>query len=128
MTKDEEGMDKKNVSKQADEGKSKREKTVSSSISSADKVLPKGLVTGMTLPPTGMAAHAIDELADIEEENVELAELASAGNEVAEMKGLPLSTPPLPSVHKNSYSQYKHNGENVDFKGLVEETVNVDNV
>lgn len=69
------------------------------------KVLPKGLLTGMTLPPTGMAAHAIDELADIEEENVELAELASAGNEVAEVKGLPLSTPPLPSVHKNSYSQ-----------------------
>ncbi|KAF8008102.1 hypothetical protein BT93_K1935 [Corymbia citriodora subsp. variegata] len=121
----EEGNGQKTGSKQADEGKSKREKTVSSSISSADKVLPKGLVTGMTIPPTGMAAHAIDELADIEEENIELAELASAGNEVVEMKGLPLSKSPLPSVHKNSYSQYKQNGENVDLKGLVEETVNV---
>ncbi|XP_030544289.1 zinc finger CCCH domain-containing protein 13 isoform X1 [Rhodamnia argentea] len=113
----EEGYGQKSGSKQVDEGKSKREKTVSSSISSADKVPPKGPVTGMTLPPTGMAAHAIDELADIEEENTELAELALAGNEVAEMKGLPLSIAPLPSVHKNSYSQ-----------GLVEETVNVDNV
>lgn len=36
--KDEEGNGQKNGSKQADEGKSKREKTVSSSISSADKV------------------------------------------------------------------------------------------
>jgi len=36
--KDEEGNGQKNGPKQADEGKSKREKAVSSSISSADKV------------------------------------------------------------------------------------------
>ncbi|KAK3404543.1 hypothetical protein EUGRSUZ_K00850 [Eucalyptus grandis] len=85
------------------------------------RVLPKGLLTGMTLPPTGMAAHAIDELADIEEENIELAELASGENEVVEMKGLPSSIKPLPNVHKNSYSQFKHNSGNVDLKGLGEE-------
>ncbi|KAL3714770.1 hypothetical protein ACJRO7_006639 [Eucalyptus globulus] len=126
--KDEEGNGQKNGPKQADEGKSKREKAVSSSISSAEKVLPKGPLIGMTLPPTGMAAHAIDELADIEEENIELTELASAGNEVAVSKGFPSSIQSLPSVHKNSFSQYKHNSENVDLKGLGEETVNVDNV
>uniref|UniRef100_A0A2P2MQE0 C3H1-type domain-containing protein n=1 Tax=Rhizophora mucronata TaxID=61149 RepID=A0A2P2MQE0_RHIMU len=98
------------------DGKQKRRKSVSTSIPTADK--QKGSVSGLTVPSTSMAAHANDELAEIEEENVEVVEnyateidKGTAANEVRKLPFLPLPPPPL---RPNPYSQYQGDDENVN--------------
>ncbi|XP_021666207.2 zinc finger CCCH domain-containing protein 13 isoform X2 [Hevea brasiliensis] len=90
----------------------------------------KGSGSGLLAPSTSMAAHAVDELVDIEvEENIEVVETASVeidkGATTYGVRRLPFLLPlPLP-VPQSTYSQYKGKNKNVDVEGL-EEMVDVD--
>ncbi|KAG8642327.1 zinc finger CCCH domain-containing protein 13 isoform X2 [Manihot esculenta] len=111
------------------ESKQKRGKSISASIQSADK--PKGSGLGLPAPSTSMAAHAIDELVEIEaEENIEVVETASGkidkGASTCGVRRLPFLLPPPLPVPRNTYSQHKGKDENVDVEGLEEEMVEVD--
>ncbi|RVW68442.1 Zinc finger CCCH domain-containing protein 13 [Vitis vinifera] len=111
------------------EGKHKRGKNVSASIPLADKL--KGLESGLVLPSTSMAAHAVDEVETVETEKIETIETASREvDKVAayEIPGLPLPPPPPPPHPRNAYSQYKGEDENVDVDGIEEEMVDVDTI
>lgn len=111
------------------EGKHKRGKNVSASIPLADKL--KGLESGLVLPSTSMAAHAVDEVETVETEKIETVETASREvDKVAayEIPGLPFPPPPPPPHPRNAYSQYKGEDENVDVDGIEEEMVDVDTI
>ncbi|KAL9340138.1 hypothetical protein Peur_066357 [Populus x canadensis] len=110
------------------EGKQKKGKSVSTSIPS-DKT--KGSCSVLHVPSTSMAARAIDDLVEIEmEENVEVVENISRGivrgGATYEAQSLPFSLPPPPPIHRNTYSKYEGEDENVDVGGLEEELVDID--
>lgn len=68
----------------------------------------KGLESGLVLPSTSMAAHAVDEVETVETEKIETVETASREvDKVAayEIPGLPLPPPPPPPHPRNAYSQ-----------------------
>ncbi|KAF2284995.1 hypothetical protein GH714_034209 [Hevea brasiliensis] len=91
--------------------KQKRGHSVSASMPSADK--PKGSGLGLSAPSTSMAAHAIDELVEIEvEENIEVVETTSVEID----KG----------ATTYGVRRYKGKDENVDVEGLEEEMIDVD--
>ncbi|XP_020539438.1 zinc finger CCCH domain-containing protein 13 isoform X2 [Jatropha curcas] len=113
------------------ESKQKKGKSFSASISSAEKQKGSGL--GPLAPSTSMAAHAIDELVEIEvEENIEVVETISTeidkGATTYGVRRLPvlLPPPPPPPVPRNAYLQYKGKDKDVDVGGLEEEMVDVD--
>ncbi|KAJ4729999.1 Zinc finger CCCH domain-containing protein [Melia azedarach] len=102
----------------ADDIKLKREKNVSTSFSSVDKL--KSLRSAHVLPSTGMAAHAVDEDVEIEVEKIDEIEMASDGIEKGAtymVKGLPFRLPPPPPVPCNAYLQHEGNDENIDVVG-----------
>lgn len=110
------------------EGKQKKGKGVSTSIP-LDKT--KGSCLVLHVPSTSMAARAIDDLVEIEmEENVEAVENISRGivrgGATYEARSLPFSLPPPPPIHRNTYSKYEGEDENVDVGGLEEEMVDID--
>ncbi|CAL5342464.1 unnamed protein product [Camellia sinensis] len=95
----------------------------------------KGSEPGLILPPTSMAAHAVDEVLEtIEVEDLEVVETASAGvhkGGTSGIPGLPFPLPPPPPppprpVPQNGYPQYQGEDENVDVEALEEEMVDVD--
>ncbi|GAB4825134.1 hypothetical protein Ancab_008010 [Ancistrocladus abbreviatus] len=114
---------------QSNEGKQKRRKDAFTGALSAD--MGKGLDSNLVVPPTGMAAHAVDEFNDLTEpeEKAEVVEAVSTmvqdgvGYEAA---GLLVPLPPLPPVSQNNYLQYKGDDGEVDVDGLEEELVEVD--
>ncbi|KAJ6741117.1 ZINC FINGER CCCH DOMAIN-CONTAINING PROTEIN 40 [Salix purpurea] len=110
------------------EGKQKKGKSISASIP-LDKT--KGSFSVLHAPSTSMAARAIDDLVEIETgENVEVVENISLGvvrgGATSMARSLPLSLPPPPPIHRNTYSKYEGEDENVDVGGLEEEMVDVD--
>ncbi|KAG6767538.1 hypothetical protein POTOM_028744 [Populus tomentosa] len=110
------------------EGKQKKGKGVSTSIP-LDRT--KGSCSVLHVPSTSMAARAIDDLVEIEmEENVEAVENISRGivrgGATYEARSLPFSLPPPPPIHRNTYSKYVGEDENVDVGGLEEEMVDID--
>ncbi|KAJ6366441.1 hypothetical protein OIU77_002928 [Salix suchowensis] len=103
------------------EGKQKKGKSFSASIP-LDKT--KGSFSVLHAPSTSMAARAIDDLVEIETgENVEG---VGRGGATSMARSLPLSLPPPPPIHRNTYSKYEGEDENVDVGGLEEEMVDVD--
>ncbi|KAL2474189.1 Zinc finger CCCH domain-containing protein 13 [Forsythia ovata] len=100
----------------------------------SDTALPdksKVSESGLPLPPTSMAAHAVDE--DVEvvemEEKAHVVAAASAGAEpevAFKIPRLPFLPPPPPLIPKNVYIQYKGDDENVVIDGPEEEMVEVD--
>ncbi|KAI8007990.1 Zinc finger CCCH domain-containing protein 13 [Camellia lanceoleosa] len=116
----------------ANEDMPKRGKNLFTNVSSAEKF--KGSEPGLILPPTSMAAHAVDEVLEtIEVEDLEVVETASAGvhkGGASGIPGLPFPLPPPPPpprpVPQNGYSQYQGEDENVDVEALEEEMVDVD--
>uniref|UniRef100_A0A2P2M6T3 Uncharacterized protein n=1 Tax=Rhizophora mucronata TaxID=61149 RepID=A0A2P2M6T3_RHIMU len=100
------------------DGKLKRGKNASAGIPAADK---KFSVSGITVPSTSMAAHAFDELAEIEEYNVEVVENYSTeidkGTSANELRRLPFLPPPPPLPHQNTYSKYQGEDESVNVEG-----------
>ncbi|KAK0588606.1 hypothetical protein LWI29_003150 [Acer saccharum] len=92
---------------------------VSAGFSSADK--SKVLGSGLLLPSTGIAAHAIEQDIEIEVEKFEEVEMVSSGVEkraiYAAVRMLPFRLPP-PPVPRNVYLQYEGDDENVDVDGL----------
>ncbi|XP_050206474.1 zinc finger CCCH domain-containing protein 13 isoform X2 [Mercurialis annua] len=110
-------------------GKQKRKKSVS--ISSVDKI--KGPGVGPMAPSTSMAAHAIDELVEVElEESIDVAETTTLEIDKGAAKygvttRLPFPLPPPPPLPQTTYSEYKEKAANVDAEGLDEdEMVDVD--
>uniref|UniRef100_A0A803M836 C3H1-type domain-containing protein n=1 Tax=Chenopodium quinoa TaxID=63459 RepID=A0A803M836_CHEQI len=68
------------------------------------------------VPPTSMAAHAVDFIELMEaEENPEM-----LGTPKCVENSLPFLLPPLPTVSQNNYIQYEGDDENVDVDGLEE--------
>lgn len=63
--------------------------------------------SGLLLPSTGMAAHAVDDEIEIElEDNVDAVETTTTRVGVTyESKSLQLPLPPPPPILKNNYSQ-----------------------
>ncbi|GMP66920.1 hypothetical protein CsSME_00027083 [Camellia sinensis var. sinensis] len=117
----------------ANEDMPKRGKNLFTNVSSAEKF--KGSEPGLILPPTSMAAHAVDEVLEtIEVEDLEVVETASAGvhkGGTSGIPGLPFPLPPPPPppprpVPQNGYPQYQGEDENVDVEALEEEMVDVD--
>ncbi|GMH11037.1 hypothetical protein Nepgr_012878 [Nepenthes gracilis] len=116
---------------QTNEGKTKRRREAWKGAISSDKV--KGLESNLAMPPTGMAAHAADELSEMieAEEKAPVVEsfTAVAGNGAGyEVPGLqlPLPLPPLPLASQNNYLQYEGDDEHVDVDRMEEELVEVD--
>ncbi|XP_027063912.1 zinc finger CCCH domain-containing protein 13-like isoform X1 [Coffea arabica] len=112
----------------ADEYKSKKAKTSSADISVFDK--SKVSESGLALPSTSMAAHAIDDVADIVETEEKF---EGTGNLITDEKEAafkippsPLPPPPPPPIPQNAHVQYQGDDENVDIDGTEEETVEVD--
>ncbi|GER53242.1 zinc finger CCCH domain-containing protein 13 [Striga asiatica] len=91
-------------------------------VASAEK--HKSTDTSLTLPSTGIAAHAMDE--DVEALDADDNRGAGAASTQAELKprskisSLPFPPPPLPPIPPNVYSQYNGDDENVDIDGLDE--------
>ncbi|XP_010689659.2 zinc finger CCCH domain-containing protein 13 isoform X4 [Beta vulgaris subsp. vulgaris] len=78
--------------------------------------------SNLMVPPTSMAAHAVDDFIEVEtEKNPEV--LGSPKNVD---NGLPYIIPPLPTVSENNYYQYKGDDGNVDVDGSEEEPEEVD--
>ncbi|KAI8551888.1 hypothetical protein RHMOL_Rhmol06G0221800 [Rhododendron molle] len=105
----------------------KRGKFVFANVPSAEKGSELGLV-----PPTGMAAHAVDEgLETMEVEgNLDVFETASVALEKGATNGMPglpfpLPPPPPPLSH-HAYSKYKDKDVNQEVEALEEEMVEVD--
>ncbi|WCJ37603.1 Zinc finger CCCH domain-containing protein 13 [Euphorbia peplus] len=102
------------------EVRQRKGKSVSVSISSSDKV--KGSGSGVQAPSTSMAAHAINEIVEIEnveEDNVEV--LQTQTQTAYEARKLPFLLPPPPPVlPTTAWSQYKGIDENVDVEEDVE--------
>ncbi|KAF7140756.1 hypothetical protein RHSIM_Rhsim06G0158200 [Rhododendron simsii] len=113
----------------ANEAIPKRGKIVFANVPSAEKfkVSELGLV-----PPTGMAAHAVDEgLETMEVEgDLDVLETASAAVEKGAtygMPGLPFPLPPPPPpISHHAYSKYKDEDVNQEVEALEEEMVEVD--
>ncbi|KAK3184337.1 hypothetical protein Dsin_031623 [Dipteronia sinensis] len=82
---------------------------------------PKVLGSGLLLPSTGIAAHAIERDIEIEVEKFEEVEMVSSEIEkraiYAAVRMLPFRLPP-PPFPRNAYLQYKGDDENVDVDGL----------
>ncbi|KAF3443724.1 hypothetical protein FNV43_RR13414 [Rhamnella rubrinervis] len=97
-------------------------------IPSADKL--KSLETGLGLPSTSMAAHAVEDEVEIELEDdagVENTSTRVGKGVTYETKGFPLPLPPPPPISKNNYSPCKGDDENIDVDGIEDdETVQVD--
>ncbi|XP_022136017.1 zinc finger CCCH domain-containing protein 13 [Momordica charantia] len=107
----------------ANESKQKRGKT-SSSVLTADKI--RGLESGVVVPLTSMAAHAVDEDVDIElEVNNEVNETRGNSKEVAS-GSLPFLPPPPPPIRENNHSRYEGEDQNVDVEVLDEERSHLD--
>ncbi|KAK4845221.1 hypothetical protein QYF36_002492 [Acer negundo] len=81
----------------------------------------KVLGSGLLLPSTGIAAHAIEQDVEIEVEKFEEVEMVSSGVEkraiYAAVRMLPFRLPP-PPIPRNAYLQYEGDDENVDVDGL----------
>ncbi|KMT02023.1 hypothetical protein BVRB_9g208480 [Beta vulgaris subsp. vulgaris] len=78
--------------------------------------------SNLMVPPTSMAAHAVDDFIEVEtEKNHEV--LGSPKNVD---NGLPYIIPPLPTVSENNYYQYEGDDGNVDVDGSEEEPEEVD--
>jgi len=114
----------------ANEAIPKRGKIVFTNVPSAEKF--KGSEPAL-VPPTGMAAHAADEVVEaIEmEEDPEAFETDSAAVEKGAtygMQGLPfaLPPPPPPPLPQHLYSQYKGEDLNEALEALEDEMVEVD--
>ncbi|XP_052177955.1 zinc finger CCCH domain-containing protein 13 [Diospyros lotus] len=102
----------------ANEDRAKRGRIVFAHVPSAEKF--KGSEPGFVLPPTSMAAHAVDEAIEAEEDLV-----AEGEKGVTNGKSGLLFPPPPPPAPQNAYLQYRAEDENVDVEGL-EEMVDVD--
>ncbi|KAJ6677736.1 ZINC FINGER CCCH DOMAIN-CONTAINING PROTEIN 40 [Salix viminalis] len=87
------------------EGKQKKGKSISASIP-LDKT--KGSFSVLHAPSTSMAARV------------------GRGGATSIARSLPLSLPPPPPIHRNTYSKYEGEDEHVDVGGLEEEMVDVD--
>lgn len=75
---------------------------------SHDELQLKASDSGLVLPSTSMAAHAVDEVETAETEKNEIVETASREvDKVAthEIPGLPFPPPPPPPHPQNAYSQ-----------------------
>eukprot|EP00268_Persea_americana_P019368 TRINITY_DN19923_c0_g1_i6.p1 TRINITY_DN19923_c0_g1~~TRINITY_DN19923_c0_g1_i6.p1 ORF type:complete len:471 (+),score=124.88 TRINITY_DN19923_c0_g1_i6:184-1596(+) len=108
----------------ANENKHKRGKNDSSGISSFDKV--KGSDMGYLLPPTSMAAHAVDDLIEAMDQEEKLdtgnaATIPTIGrtDDKAGLPRLPPPPPPPPPVPQNAYNQYEGEDEDVDVGDLA---------
>ncbi|XP_042433787.1 zinc finger CCCH domain-containing protein 13-like isoform X3 [Zingiber officinale] len=98
-----------------------------SSIGSLDK--GKGLEVRHSLPLTGMAAHAIDELLEANEfdEKHEAAE-TFAVNETDDADRSTKSTciPPPPQATQNAYKQYQGDDDEIDVEKVDSEMLDID--
>ncbi|KAL6570673.1 hypothetical protein OROGR_000223 [Orobanche gracilis] len=88
---------------------------------------------GLPLPPTGIAAQAMDEDVEVVDLNDESRVAGTASTQAEtdlKLKFLHAPflppPPPLPSIPPNIYLQYKGDDENVDIDGVAEEMVEVD--
>ncbi|KAL3509664.1 hypothetical protein ACH5RR_029065 [Cinchona calisaya] len=114
----------------ADEYKSKKAKSSSSGFSLFDK--SKVTESGLVLPSTGMAAHAMDDVVDIVETEEKFEGIGTViGTEkevVFKIPSFPFPPPPPPPPPppQNAYALYKGDDQNVDIDGIEEETVDVD--
>ncbi|XP_038887782.1 zinc finger CCCH domain-containing protein 13 isoform X5 [Benincasa hispida] len=107
-------------SKRANESRQKRGKT-SSSVSAADKV--RGLESGVVVPLTSMAAHAVDEEVDIDLEiSNEVKEPRESTKEAASGSLPFLPPPPPPPIHEFNHSRYESEDQNVDVEVVDDET------
>ncbi|XP_038887777.1 zinc finger CCCH domain-containing protein 40 isoform X2 [Benincasa hispida] len=104
----------------ANESRQKRGKT-SSSVSAADKV--RGLESGVVVPLTSMAAHAVDEEVDIDLEiSNEVKEPRESTKEAASGSLPFLPPPPPPPIHEFNHSRYESEDQNVDVEVVDDET------
>ncbi|KGN43539.1 zinc finger CCCH domain-containing protein 13 isoform X4 [Cucumis sativus] len=105
--------------KRANESRQRRGRT-SSSVSSADKV--RGLDSGVAVPLTSMAGHAVDEEVDIDLEiNHEEKEPRENSMEAASGSLPFLPPPPPPPIREFSHSKYEGEDQNVDVEVVDEE-------
>ncbi|XP_004144583.2 zinc finger CCCH domain-containing protein 40 isoform X1 [Cucumis sativus] len=103
----------------ANESRQRRGRT-SSSVSSADKV--RGLDSGVAVPLTSMAGHAVDEEVDIDLEiNHEEKEPRENSMEAASGSLPFLPPPPPPPIREFSHSKYEGEDQNVDVEVVDEE-------
>ncbi|KAL3848956.1 hypothetical protein ACJIZ3_010838 [Penstemon smallii] len=110
--------------------KSRRGKNLPPDIALADKY--KVSEPAITVPPTGIAAHAMDEeveVVEMEEKSRVTGAISSGAETEVTLKTprLPFLPPPPPlPVPHNVYQQYKGDDENVDINGHDEETWEVE--
>ncbi|KAF5180538.1 zinc finger CCCH domain-containing protein [Thalictrum thalictroides] len=113
-----------------EESNIKRRKNESLSFAPGEKV--KGLESGHALPPTCMAAHAVDDVIDVIE--MEKIEVVGATPTVFEKRTTRERTilpylpppPPLPAALKSVYKQYEDEDVDVDVEELDMEGHDVD--
>ncbi|GFZ05536.1 hypothetical protein Acr_17g0011080 [Actinidia rufa] len=112
---------------QAIEDRPKQGGIVFTNVLSAEKF--KGSEPDFLLPPTSIAAHAVDDVLETNEvEDLDVVGTAAATIEKGSkhgFQGLPFLPPP-PPVPQNAYTQYRGEDENVDVEALEEEMVDVD--
>ncbi|XP_022930758.1 zinc finger CCCH domain-containing protein 40-like isoform X1 [Cucurbita moschata] len=107
----------------ANESKQKRGRT-STTVSSADKV--RGLESGVVVPLTSMAAHAVDEEVDIELEINSKVNETRENTKEASFGSLPFPPPP-PPIREINHSKYESEDQNVDVVALDDERARLDN-
>ncbi|PSS05801.1 Zinc finger CCCH domain-containing protein [Actinidia chinensis var. chinensis] len=112
---------------QAIEDRPKQGGIVFTNVLSAEKF--KGSEPDFLLPPTSIAAHAVDDVLETNEvDDLNIVGTAAATIEKGSkhgFQGLPFLPPP-PPVPPNAYTQYRGEDENVDVEALEEEMVDVD--
>ncbi|KAJ6807117.1 zinc finger CCCH domain-containing protein 13 isoform X1 [Iris pallida] len=105
-----------------DDYKMKRGKNNYGSINPSDKV--KSSEGGRSLPSTSIAAHAVDELIEIEERSEALDAYVAYENGASDNKAtLPLPPPP---VNQIAYKQYEGDDEDVDVEKVDNEMLDID--
>ncbi|KAL3635495.1 hypothetical protein CASFOL_020042 [Castilleja foliolosa] len=109
---------------EAYENKSRREIiNQTADIASADKC--KVSETGLVMPSTGLAAHAVDEEVDAADASDKFQVAGAEKDKMLKISCLPFPPPPVPPNPPNVYLQYKGDDKNVDIDG-VDENVDVD--